>query len=99
MPTQKNPKIDKRMLVNLAKGTTAWAVVSMLCASPALLDSRYPIESFKTVAMFAGIWLPLIIWMGTHRQAPDLVGRMYVDLFDSTVNAVKDLFKTKQKLK
>ncbi len=91
--------VDKRLLVNIAKGTTAWAVMTALCAAPALLDSADPLLSYLIVAEFCGVWLPCILWAGNRGRDKNFVGNFYVDMFDRAKQKAQGILSANKKLK
>ncbi len=74
-------KFDKKLLVNIAKGTTAWAGLTMVAALPTLLDSN-PVESFILGCLATGVIFPLGISVATRHKNDNYFGKFYVDLFD-----------------
>lgn len=75
-------KFDKRLLVNIAKGTTAWAGMTFLLATPMLMDAKDPIASYFLGCAATGVIFPLTLWAGTKYKDKNFVGQWYVNLFD-----------------
>lgn len=76
--------LDKRLLVNICKGTTAWAGMTFLLATPTLLDAKHPLESYFLGCAATGFIFPITLWAGTKYKNIKFVGQWYVNLFDKT---------------
>lgn len=82
-------KFDRNLLVNIAKGTTAWAGLTSVIALPALLDP-HPVESFILGCLATGVVFPLGIYAATSHKKGNYFGKFYVDLFDQVFRCSKD---------
>ena len=93
----KSQKFDKRLLVNLAKGTTAWAVITGLCTLPAVLfsDKDNIADNALLVFMAAGIVAP---WIYTVNGGKN-IGQQYVDAFDYTAAKIRNTISGNKKTK
>ncbi|MBR2412441.1 MAG: hypothetical protein IKB10_02130 [Alphaproteobacteria bacterium] len=93
----KSQKFDKRLLVNLAKGTTAWAVITGLCTLPAVLfsDKESIADNAFLVFMAAGIVAP---WVHTVNGGKN-IGQQYVDAFDYTAAKIRQAISGRKNTK
>ena len=85
----KKQNFDKRLLVNLAKGTTAWAVLTSVVALPTLMDMQDPVSSYLLGCAAVGIIWPLGILCTQRPSSIKNVGNWYVGLFDNAINAIR----------
>ncbi len=90
---QTNTKFDKKLLVNITKGTIAWAGLTSVCALPTLIDIQDPMASYLLGCMATGVIFPIVLWAGTRYRDPKYVGRFYTNLFDTLTNTIKTKIK------
>ncbi len=95
MKQKDKSKFNKRLLVNIAKGTTAWAGLTSVCALPMLMDA-HPVESYFLGCMAIGVVFPIGLWAGTKYRDPKYVGQFYINLFDKVTKRIKKT-NTKQR--
>ena len=95
MKQKDKSKFNKRLLVNIAKGTTAWAGLTSVCALPMLMDA-HPVESYFLGCMAVGVVFPVVLWTGTRYRDPKYVGQFYINLFDKVTKRIKKT-NTKQR--
>ncbi len=93
----KSQKIDKRLLVNLAKGTTAWAVITGLCTLPTVLfcDKATIADNALLVFIMAGFVAPWIYTINGGRN----IGQQYVDAFDCVATKIRQAISNKKNTK
>ena len=82
-------KFDRNLLVNIAKGTTAWAGLTSVVALPALLDP-HPVESYILGCLAVGVVFPLGLSVASRHKKGNYFGKFYVDLFDQVFRCGKD---------
>lgn len=85
--------LDKRLLVNIAKGGTAWAGLNALVALPivipALITDADVMTSYAMTAAAVGVWVPTLAFVSAGRQGLKDVGNLYVDLYNKTIGAFR----------
>ena len=82
-------KFDRKLLVNIAKGTTAWAGLTSVVALPALLDP-HPLERYMLGCLAVGVVFPLGLSVASRHKNGNYFGKFYVDLFDQVFRCGKD---------
>lgn len=89
-------KFDKKLLVNIAKGTTAYTVLTLGCALPMLLSSKSPATDYLLGCMATGFVGPLALAASSRKmKSMKELGKCYVNAFDRVANLIKPNTKTR----
>lgn len=85
--------LDKRLLTNITKGTTAWALSSAIIASPALIFGPNHAQNYLFGCVAMGGYVPLLMLFGTKFRGSRDIADFYVTMYNVACNRLRDAIK------